>query len=91
MPHLAHAWHVMRPFLRVAALFALWLVSFALVRRHLYLTKYRALNQPPALGRQEQVARSGISPELAAQLQEQRLSVVQVAENGRLTGVGTRV
>ena len=82
IPALAYSWRIMRPFLGVAGLLSLWLVSFAIVRRHLYLTKWRVLNQPPALLRKDEIARSGLSPELAAQLQERRMSVVRFDAQG---------
>ena len=83
-------WHVLRPFLGVAALFALWLVSFAIVRRHLYLTKWHVSNQPPALPRKEQTERSGVSAELTEQLLGQRNSIVRFDAHGRLKDVDAR-
>ena len=82
IPALAYSWRIMRPFLGVSGLLSLWLVSFAIVRRHLYLTKWRVLNQPSALLRKDEIARSGLSPELAAQLQERRMSVVRFDAQG---------
>ena len=82
IPALAYSWRIMRPFLGVAGLLSLWLVCFAIVRRHLYLTKWRVLNQPHALLRKDEIARSGLSPELAAQLQERRMSVVRFDAQG---------
>lgn len=83
----ASPWHVLQPFLGVAALLSLWLVSFAVVRRHLYLTKWHVSKQPPALLRREQMERSGVAAELAARLLGQRISIVRFDAHGLLKDV----
>ncbi|WP_346836464.1 poly-beta-1,6-N-acetyl-D-glucosamine biosynthesis protein PgaD [Microbulbifer sp. SAOS-129_SWC] len=77
------------PFLAVIGLFALWLVSFAFVRRRRLADASRRTDQPGPLELERHAAHWGLTVEQVRTLQAARISVVHFKPNGdieKLTG-----
>lgn len=88
MFHLAPAWKVIRPCLRLAVLLSLLLAAFAIVRRHLYLTKRREMAQLPALLRVDELDRLEVPAEHAARLRSNTFRSCGFRRTGRIADLG---